>query len=141
MRILRTGALILALALTAGACADAGPLLAPAPEAAVPAAPPPVEVAPTAETAQMSSLTVWINGPTLVPRWTDCEWWAGTSGGTWPYTYEWDVDGGFGNGYRYYWIGQSISVAMWLTVTVTDAVGRKGTSTVYINTSPSAPAC
>lgn len=86
-------------------------------------------------------LSVSIDGPGEVQRWTDCEWRASVSGGTRPYTYDWSASGGAGTSYGYYWIGQSISASMTLQVTVTDANGVQKTVSRYIQTSPSAPPC
>jgi hypothetical protein len=41
------------------------------------------------------SLTAWINGPSAARPNDSCAWWAGVSGGTGSYTYNWYVNGGW----------------------------------------------
>jgi hypothetical protein len=141
MRIPRTPVLLAVLVvLGVGACGDAEPLLTV--DRADPAR---AGVASSdgvsMETALSSGLTMVMDGPTLVRRWETCEYRAAASGGTHPYTYVWEADGGSGTSYGYYWHGYAISAGMWVTVTATDANGLKGSKTMYVDTSPSAPDC
>jgi len=82
-------------------------------------------------------LTVSISGPSLVRRFYDtCTWSASASGGTAPYTYSWDAQGGGGTESTRYWTGSVISASMTLTVTVTDFNGvQKSASKVVSGTS------
>ncbi|HEX2204856.1 MAG TPA: Ig-like domain-containing protein [Longimicrobium sp.] len=86
-------------------------------------------------------LTVTINGPGLIPRFTTCYYSASVSGGTSPYTYDWEASGGSGTENGRYWSGESISAAMDLEVTVTDANGVVKTVSRHIDTAWNAPAC
>lgn len=69
---------------------------------------------------------VTIQGPTQVPPSAaeGCAWGANVSGGTWPYSYQWEWDGQVVSTDEFYAPSGGLqSGAHWLTVTVWDATG------------------
>jgi hypothetical protein len=87
-------------------------------------------------------LSVSINGRTLVKRFYDvCGWVAVVSGGTAPYTYAWDPQGGDGTVSANHFDGSVISASMNLYVTVTDANGVQKTVSKTVSGTSSTLVC
>jgi Bacterial Ig-like domain (group 2) len=86
-------------------------------------------------------LSVYITGPTTLPKLDPCQWGAVPSGGTPPYTYVWTKSGGYGSGSGDTFSGYLVSSGMNLTVTVTDANGLSKAVTLSVIGSPYAPTC
>lgn len=86
-------------------------------------------------------LTVTISPPSTVRRFTSCTWYKSVSGGTAPYTYYWEIDGGSGTSTGATFTADVISASADIYLTVTDANGVQKTVTKHINTSTSAPLC
>ncbi|HEX9937827.1 MAG TPA: hypothetical protein VGB15_11920 [Longimicrobium sp.] len=86
-------------------------------------------------------LTVTISPPSTVRRFTSCTWYKSVSGGTAPYTYYWEIDGGSGTSTSATFTADVISASADIYLTVTDANGVQKTVTKHINTSTSAPLC
>lgn len=86
-------------------------------------------------------LTVTISPPSTVRRFTSCTWYKSVSGGTAPYTYYWEIDGGAGTSTSATFTADVISAAADIYLTVTDANGVQKTVTKHITTSTSAPLC
>ncbi|HEU4561700.1 MAG TPA: hypothetical protein VFS20_28000, partial [Longimicrobium sp.] len=87
-------------------------------------------------------LTVTISPPSTVRRFTSCTWYKSVSGGTAPYTYYWEIDGGAATtntGATF--TADVISAAADIYLTVTDANGVQKTVSKHITTSTSAPLC
>jgi len=81
---------------------------------------------------QTPTLSVSINGPTLVPARRQCTWTAATSGGTPPYTYAWNVNGsGAGDGSDALTI-TTPSSAFTIGVTASDANSLQGQASLSV---------
>ncbi len=99
--------------------------------------------ATSGDAAASSTLSISLaDGPGQVRRYQTCTWRAQVSGGTAPYTYEWNAyPGADFTTYRYEFTGSTISSAGYtIEVTVTDANNVTATQTRYIQVSTSAPA-
>lgn len=95
---------------------------------------PPVHSAPLPRSETASVLSVSIAGPSEVNPADLCTWYAVVSGGTPPYTYQWNSNGMVdmsGPGLDY-WSGYKSFGYSWLTVTVQDAADQGGTNFLII---------
>jgi hypothetical protein len=88
-----------------------------------------------------AGLTVTISPPSTVRRFTSCTWYKSVSGGTAPYTYSWEIEGGSGTSTSSSFTAEVLSAAADIYLTVTDANGVQKTVTKHITTSTSAPLC
>lgn len=86
-------------------------------------------------------LTVTISPPSTVRRFTSCTWFKSVTGGTAPYTYSWEIEGGSVASAGSTLTATVISAAADIYLTVTDANGVQKTVTRHIATNTTAALC